>query len=428
MVIMDATIVNVALPSMKVALGTSLSWLQWVVVGYTLTFACFLLSAGHLGDQYGEKKLFQIGLMGFVVTSLGCGFSTTALALTGFRLLQGICASFMVPTSLALINAMFTDKKARARAMGFWAAAGGIAGATGPIAGACLTAFFSWRAVFFVNLPIGLICFLLTAKSVRATTKEHVANFDIAGQVFGVMSIAALSFSLVEVGRFGWHSPLILTVSIIFLISIMAFLYIEKNCSEPMFPLYFFKSKQFSSAIIVGLLMNLGFYGVLFLLPFYFQHIRGYTVLMTGFALLPLMTTISISSYLSGRVVSHVEPKYPMLIGLILAAIGFWCMLIVGSGSPPYWEFILPFAIIGFGVAFTMPAATIAIIRSVPTKRAGTASGAFNTSRQIGSLLGVAIFGSIVAASKGFITGMQVSLYIAIGAFFFSCLAVSFMG
>lgn len=423
MVIIDVTIVNVALPSIAIGLHTNLSWLEWIMDGYTLTFACLLLTAGHMGDQFGAKKLFQYGVSFFVITSFCCGISTSAWMLTLFRLLQGASAAFIVPTSLALINELFLDNKTRSKAIGIWGGIGGIAAATGPILGAVLTSLFSWRAVFFVNILFGLACFLLTSKYIANSAVSHQKiKLDWVGQTLGIICVAALAASLIEVGRLGWSSTIIITGFCLFIVTLIAFVVTESRVKTPMFPLIFFKSKSFSIAILIGVILNTGFYGELFILPLYFQHVRGYTVMMTGFALLPLVISMGLSSYLSGKLVSIIGPKWPMVAGLCIAVIGFVSTSIIGEYSSPYWEFLLPFTLIGFGCAFTMPAATIAIIRSVTDSRAGIASGAFNTSRQVGSLMGVAIFGTIITTSSQFISGIETTLIIAASIFLFGCL------
>lgn len=227
MVIIDVNIVNVALPSMAKNLGGGVSWLQWVVDGYTLTFACLLLCAGNLGDRLGAKSAYLFGMGIFVLTSLACGLATNFLVLTIFRLLQGVAGALLVPTSLALINSSYENKIDRARAIGVWASVGGFAAASGPVLGAILTAWFGWRAVFFVNIPIGVIGILMTTNYVnKAINSEHTGGFDFPGQIMGIISIASLAFALIEAGRFGWFSEIVLSSLGMFLVTFITF-----NCS-----------------------------------------------------------------------------------------------------------------------------------------------------------------------------------------------------
>ncbi len=258
---------------------------------------------------------------------------------------------------------------------------------------------------------------------VNAKNSNRKISFDLWGQAFSIISIAALSFSLIEVGRFGWDSGMVIANLIVFAVTFVIFLLIEHRTPSPMFPLKFFKIKTFSAAIAIGMVLNISFYGELFLLPLYFQQIRGYSVMATGFALLPMTGVVAIASYFSGKMTSYVGAKLPMLIGLIVGALGFLSLLILREHGPVYWMLILPLAALGFGIAFTMPAATVATVHSVPSNRAGIASGALNASRQVGSLLGVAIFGALVSSGQ-FISGMHSSLIIASLAFFCGCITV----
>jgi MFS transporter, DHA2 family, methylenomycin A resistance protein len=424
MVIIDATIINVALPVIAHDMHGSIADLQWVVAGYALTFACLLLSAGSLGDQFGAKTTFIWGLFLFALTSLGCGLAGNFLILTIFRLFQGVAAAMMVPTSLALINASYENLQERAKAIGVWAGVGGIAAASGPILGAFLATVFGWRAIFFINIPVGIIGIFLTLKYVvNAKNSNHIASFDLWGQIFSIISIAALSFGLIEVGRFGWGSGMVIASLIVFTVTFFIFLLIEYHTPSPMFPLKFFKIKTFSTAIAIGMVLNISFYGELFLLPLYFQQIRGYSVMATGFALLPMTGVVAVASYFSGKMTSYTGPRLPMLIGLMVGALGFLSLLMLREHGPAYWALILPLAALGFGIAFTMPAATVATIHSVPTDRAGIASGTLNASRKVGSLLGVAIFGALVSSGQ-FVSGMHSSLIIASLAFFCGCITV----
>jgi DHA2 family methylenomycin A resistance protein-like MFS transporter len=311
----------------------------------------------------------------------------------------------------------------RARAIGIWASVGGLAAASGPVFGAILTSWFGWRGVFFVNVPVGLLGMLLTMRYVIADKKIPQGSFDFLGQIVGIISIATLAFSLIEAGRLGWTSEIVMSGLCIFLATFIFFLVIEHRSLSPMFPLIFFKSRTFSVSMAVGMILNIGFYGQLFLLPLYFQQLRGYSVLMTGLAILPQTGLAALASYFGGKVASVSGPKLPMVVGLAIGALGFFSMLIAGANSPSYFLLMLPLAAIGFGVTFTMPASTIAIINSVPSERTGIASGAFNTSRQIGSLIGVAVFGTILNTAPSFISGMHIGLIMGGVSFVLGCIA-----
>ncbi|MCF6776866.1 MFS transporter [Thiotrichales bacterium 19X7-9] len=418
MVVMDVTIVNVALPSIKVALNTSMMGLEWVVDGYTLTFAAFLLIAGFLGGQYNTKRVFQFGIILFSLSSLGCGLSNSISQLVLLRVLQGIGAAFVLPNSLNLINQLSTDELQRTKLIGIWAAIGGVAAAIGPIVGGLLTELMSWRSVFLVNVPLGLICIIYIEKTIPTIIlSSKRLNIDIIGQILGILSIAALAFALISVSNYGWLSAQSVIHFALFILLLIAFIYSQLKVQSPMFPIHLFKSKHFSIAMFIGLIMNIAFYGELFILPLYFHQQMGLSIAKTGFAMIPLMLVTGISSYLSSKFIQAISTKLVMMIGFFIGMIGFVSLLMVIAFQFSYLLFILPLALIGFGMAFIMPAATVVIISSVSNHYHGVASGAINMARQVGSLIGVAIFGSIITSVMTFTFGVEVTLMLACGLF-----------
>jgi len=427
MVIMDVTIVIVALPNIAQALHTSISGLQWIIAGYTLTFAGFLLTAGHLADSAGAKKTLMIGLLFFILTSLACSLAPSIQLLVLFRVLQGLAASTLIPCSLALIHALFDNENERAKAIGIWGGMGGIAAASGPVLGALLISAFSWRMVFAINIPLGILALLLINHYTISTKPRINTHFDMPGQLLAIVSITSLALALIEAGRFGWDSMLVMGASGLFFLSLIAFIFVEKRSQSPMLPIQFFKVKNFSIAVIIGLFINVGLYGLLFILPFYFVQVRGYNTLQTGFAILPLFILVAIASYLSGKVASVKGAKLPLLLGLLIALLGFFGLLMVNEQPSSYYWLIVPLATTGFGIAFTMPAAMIIAIQAVPKNHAGIASAVFTTSRQVGSLIGIATFGTIITRSTQFIQGMQLTLMIAGLLFLFGFLLVHFV-
>jgi MFS transporter, DHA2 family, methylenomycin A resistance protein len=427
MVIMDATIINVILPSLAVCLPATLLWLQWIVDAYTVSFACLLLGAGHLSDQWGAKRLFQWGILFFALSSCCCGLATSPLFLTLCRLWQGMSAAFIVPTSLALIHSACPNASTRAKAFGIWGAVGGIAAATGPVLGAGLTTIFNWRAVFFINLPIAFICYGLTKRfHYPAATKRH-RHFDFSGLLLGILCVAALVFSVIESGQLPLLSPRVILGFSVFVLSLIFFIIIERRAKHPMRPLFFLKNRRFVVVLMVGAMINFGFYGMLFVLPLYFQQVRGYSVIMLGFALVPLTLMVGVSSYLSGKLVSKIGTKWPMVIGLFSGGIGFLGLLPAQKTTPTYAVFVIPFLLIGLGIAFTMPAATMNIMQPVSADKKGVAAGAFNTSRQLGSVLGVAILGALVGGASSFVVGLHVALALVAGLFLGGLFVVLFV-
>jgi len=425
MVIMDASVVNVALPSIASALHSDMGGLQWVIAGYAMTFSCFLLLAGHLTDQVGAKAMLILGLSVFLIASIACGLSSSILSLVLSRLAQGAAAATLVPSSLVLIKTSYPDKKEQTKAIGLWGSMGGIAAASGPVFGGFLTAALGWPSIFMINVPIALLAIFLVIRFVTEAKLNNKTQFDITGQILGICIVASFAFLLIDFKHFTSKYIIFSIISLVFIVSITLFIRVEKRKKHPMLPLYFFKSKNFSLSIMAGMIINIGLYGTLFALPLYFQQIRGYNTLMTGFAILPLSLLVALSSYLSGKLASHRGPKLSMYLGFLIGILGFFSLLIIGGDTTHYYYLIVPLAAIGFGVAFTMPAATVVAIHAVPEKRAGIASGAFTTGRQLGSLMGVAVFGSIVASSSQFIAGLHVSLMFAgllfIVGFLLSC-------
>lgn len=424
LVMMDVTVINVVVPKIGKYINADLFQMQWIVDSYTLSFACLLLTSGYLADRFGSRSIFILGLFVFVLFSFFCGIIREPFELIIFRSLQGIGAALVVPTSLSLINAIHSDKKLRARAIGIWGAVAGIAAALGPVLGAFLTSFLSWRTVFFINIPIGILGVLFTFKFVPDFLRKPRGSFDLFGQLMGILCIALLAYSLIEIGKFGWFSETVIISFLLFLVTFIIFLTIEILSFSPMFPLNFFKSSAFSIPVLIGMVLNIGFYGTLFILPLYFQELRGYSVLMTGLAVLPLVGLGGLGAYLGGKISALYGPKLTMQLGLILGGVGFFILLIVQKNTPEYYLLLFPMMCISFGSAFTMPAATVATIHAVPEGNSGLASGTLNASRQIGSLIGVAIFGSVISVSQEFISGVHITLVIAGSLFLLGSLVV----
>jgi DHA2 family methylenomycin A resistance protein-like MFS transporter len=420
-VIMDATIVTTALPVIAKELSAGITGLQWVVDGYTLVFASLLLSAGSAGDRLGARKVFMAGLALFTAASLACGLAPTLVALNVTRIVQGIGAALVVPTSLALINASYPERKRRARAIGVWGALGGVAAGLGPVLGGVFTTWLGWPSVFFINVPIGIAALLLTRKFVVAPPPRKRTGLDPRGQILAVVSLAALAFGLIEAGSRGWTSPTVLAALAVAVVGTVLFIVAENRHRDPMLPLGLFRDREFTGAALVGAAINFGFYGEIFLLSLYFQQLRGFTPLIAGLAIFPQPGIAAVVSSISGRETARRGPRTVMLIGLLVGALGLFAATMVG-GTTPYWVLVLPLLAIGFGISYTMPAATAAIIDAAPADRAGIASGALNASRQVGSTLGVAVFGSLVASLASFTTAYRVS--VIIGGAVFAAVAV----
>ncbi|KAB2370682.1 MFS transporter [Actinomadura montaniterrae] len=418
MVIVDATIVNVALPRLGREFGASVSGLQWVVDGYTVVFAGLLLSAGWLGDRFGGRRVFQAGLALFVLASAACGFATGLDALVGARVVQGVGAALLVPSSLALLQGSYGDRRSRARAIGVWAMVGGFASGAGPLLGGLLTAGLGWRWIFFVNVPVGAAGMLLTARWVRVgATGRTGGRFDVPGQVSGAVALLSLTAAMVRAGRAGWGDPLVVGGFALFAAATAVFAVTETRVRAPMLPPSLFRSRELTVATAVGGLMNLGFYGQLFVLTLYFQQVRGYTPLQTGLALLPQTGVIAFGSWLGGRVTARGGPRLPMVAGMAAGAAGFLA-LTIATRSIPYVALVVPMMATGFGISFTMPAATAAVVEGAPPGRTGIAAGTLNAARQVGGAVGIALLGAFVAGGAShFTAGLRTAMLVAAAAY-----------
>jgi MFS transporter, DHA2 family, methylenomycin A resistance protein len=421
MVIVDATIVNVALPRLGREFGASVSGLQWVVDGYTVVFAGLLLSAGWLGDRFGARRVFQSGLALFVLASAACGFAPGLDVLVGARVVQGVGAALLVPSSLALLQASYGDRRARARAIGVWAMVGGFASGAGPLLGGLLTAGLGWRWIFFVNIPVGLAGTLLTARwvHVRAAGAAGRAGdrLDVPGQVTGAVALLSITAAIVRAGRSGWADPLVVGGFALFAVATVVFAVTESRVRAPMLPPSLFRSRELSAATAVGALMSFGFYGQLFVLTLYFQQVRGYSPLQTGLALLPQTGVIAFGSWLGGRVTARGGPRLPMVVGMAAGAAGF-LVLTITTRSIPYPALVAPMMATGFGISFTMPAATAAVVEGAPPGRTGIASGTLNAARQVGGAVGIALLGAFIAGGAAhFTAGLRTAMLVAGAAY-----------
>ncbi|MGH3794605.1 MAG: MFS transporter [Pseudonocardiaceae bacterium] len=410
MIIMDATVVNTALPAIGRDLSATVSGLQWVVDGYTLVFACLLLSGGSFGDRLGARRVFLLGVALFTIASAVCGLAPTLAVLNGARVAQGVGAALALPTSLALINASYPGRAQRARAIGVWGGLGGVAAGLGPVLGGLLTSWAGWQAIFWINVPIGLATIALTRRYV-ATAPRTPARLDPLGQMLAIVTVATLAYGLIEGGARGWSASPVLTAFMIALLGGIGFVVTEQRRRDPMLPLGLFRNREFTGSLFIGAAINIGFYGELFLLSLYFQQVRHLSPLLAGLALLPQLGIAWLASTLGGRHTARLNARPVMLIGLTVGALGLIAMT-WSEATTPYWMLIGPLLAIGFGTAYTMPAATTTTIEAAPSGQAGIAAGALNASRQLGSTLGVAVFGALLAGPSGFMTAYHLSVLI----------------
>ncbi|MDQ0625860.1 DHA2 family methylenomycin A resistance protein-like MFS transporter [Paraburkholderia graminis] len=413
-VILDTSIVNVALEPVAASLGSDITGLQWVVNAYTLTFASLLLSGGVLGDRVGAKSVYLAGLLIFACASALCGFAPDLQVLIAARILQGIGAALLVPCSLTLINSAFPVAQQRAGAIGVWAGCGGVAMAAGPLVGGLLIHLLGWRSIFLVNVPIALLGAWLTTRIESGRSAVFDRPLDLAGQMLAIVALGASVAVLIEGAKLGWHALVIRVGVVTAIIAWIAFVLVEFRRRQPMLPLYFFRHPTFSASAFASMISGLVFYGLFFLLSLYFQSARGWPPLQTGLAFLPLTVMVTIGSFASGALNRAYGAHKLVCGGFLLYALGFAGLLALADDAP-YWRIALCFPAVGFGAGVITPAATAALMAAVNKGRAGVAAGVLNASRQTGAAFGVAIFGALMSAAQPLNSGVRVAVYVAIG-------------
>lgn len=406
----DASAVNVALPAIGRSLSGHTAGLQWIVDAYTLMFAAWLLSAGALSDRIGAGRAFQIGLAVFTVASAVGGLAPGLGTLIAARLVQGVAAAIMLPSSLALIRQAYPDAARRARAIALWTMGGAASFAAGPIAGGALTSSLSWRAIFFINVPIGVLTFVLLARNPRS--ERRPAALDLPGQLAAVLGLAAVTYGVIEGGSRGFGRPVVVGALALAAVALAAFLSIEARTSEPMVPLRLFRSRTVSACIAVGFAVNAAFYGVIFVLSLYFQQIRHESAIGAGLMFLPMTGLITGANIGSAKVAARFGPKVPIAVGQLVCVGGLFGLLTV-DGSMPLPVIALLLIPFGVGLGFAVPSLTAALLADLPAERAGLAAGILNSGRQTGGALAVAVFGALVSAGD-FVAGLRISLLISV--------------
>jgi MFS transporter, DHA2 family, methylenomycin A resistance protein len=412
---LDVTVVNVALPHIASSLSVQVSGLQWVVDAYTLPFAVLMLSAGVLGDRYGSRRTYLMGLAIFAAASLACGLAPNVSTLIAARAAQGAGAALLIPSSLALLNhAAANDHKLRAHAVGLWTAAGSVAIAAGPVVGGLMVAAMGWRSIFLINLPLCIVGAVLTFQSVSSTTHTDTTHhLDPLGQLLAILALTGLTCSVIEFRPLGMHHPLVIGGAILAVFAGIAFYFAETKSAEPMLPFGLFGLPNFSPSVVFGTIVNLTFYGTIFVLSLYLQQARGYSALGTGLAYLPLMSTFIVSNVASGVVAARTGPRLPMIAGAVATLAGFAMLSRLGPATS-YFAMLLPFIVLPAGMGFAVPAMTAAVLSSVDRRRSGTASAVLNAARQTGGAIGVAVFGALVGStSQQIVQGLKTASLIS---------------
>jgi DHA2 family methylenomycin A resistance protein-like MFS transporter len=415
---LDVTIVNVALPEIGRELQAGVSQLQWVVDAYTLGFAVFLLSAGAMGDRFGSRSVFLGGFALFTLASLACAVAPDALALNLARAAQGIGAALLVPSSLSILNAVYAhDRTMLAKAIAWWTAAGGVSIAAGPVLGGLLMSVFGWRSIFWVNIPICVLGFWLTLRVVPALRHSGPArSFDLPGQLLAVVALTAFIGAVIETHALGLTHPAVIVALVVAVAASVQFIRVEQRSAAPMLPLQLFKLAGFTPAVLFGVFVNFAYYGVIFVLSFYLQKVRGFSVLHAGLIFLPLTGTFLFANITSGWLQARVGSRKPMIIGGVIGGSGYALLGIFGiSETASFWAMLPGLALIPAGMGLAVPAMTTAILASVNKQQAGTASAVLNTARQVGGAMGVAVYGALVAtpATAAILAGIEAAMAIS---------------
>jgi MFS transporter, DHA2 family, methylenomycin A resistance protein len=409
---LDVTIVNTALSSIGASLGGGVSELQWVVSSYTIAFAALILTAGALGDRIGAKKVFMAGFALFTTASLACALAPGAVSLIAARAAQGVGAAILVPNSLALLNHAYREEKDRGRAIGIWAAGASLALTAGPLAGGALIALVGWRSIFLVNLPIGLAGLWLTWRYAKETVQSSDRKLDLLGQVAAIGALGCLAGAMIEGGVLGWGHPGVLAGFGAFAIFAVLFVWQERRAQQPMLPLPLFDHRMFALTSGVGLLVNVAFYGLIFVLSLYFQQVNGLSPLATGLAFLPMMGAVLPMNLLAACAAERFGAPVVIATGAAIAGVGCASLLGIEPGTR-YWLICTPLLAIGAGLGLLVPPLTATLLGSVEKARSGIAAGVLNATRQTGSVLGVALFGSLIGRANQFIPGTRESLIIS---------------
>jgi EmrB/QacA subfamily drug resistance transporter len=393
---LDVSIVNVALPSIRRELGASVDGLQWIVDGYTLVLAILLLLSGAVADRIGRRRTFQLGLVLFSTGSILCGVAPSLAWLITARVIQAIGGSMLNPVALSIIANTFTEAKERARALGVWGAVVGVSLALGPVVGGALVDSVGWRAIFWINVPIGIAAIVLTQLFVPEFRARQARRFDPAGQLAIAVTLASLVFAIIEGPNWGWTSAPILGLFVVVIIGGIAFVVIESRREEPVIDLRFFRSAPFSGATVSALLVFAALNGFLFINALYLQDVRGYAPLTAGLLTLPLAVMTVIFAPLSGRLVGSTGARLPLVIAGVGIAAGA-ILLLPLSPTTPLAQIIAAYVLIGLGFGMANAPISNTAVSGMPRAQAGVAAAIASTGRQVGASLGVAIVGSLVA-------------------------------
>ena len=419
MIMLDNTVVNVALPSIRADLGISISELEWVVNAYALTFGVLLLSGGKLADLLGRRAIFIAGLVVFTGASLWCGLAGGAASLIAARTVQGVGAALMNPATLSIITVTFAPRE-RGRAIGIWAGVSALALAIGPLVGGLLTEHASWHWIFFINVPIGIVAILASFVLIdESRDTSEVQRLDLPGLLSSGIGLFSLTYALIEGNTYGWTSARIVGAFVVAAVGLVMFVLLERHQRTPMLDLSLFRNRTFAGANSVMLLVALAMFGVFFFVSLYMQNILGYSAVQAGAAFLPMTLLIVLVAPIAGKASDRFGSRWLMGTGMTLLAVQLFYFSRLGL-EETYWSILPAMLIGGVGMALVMTPSAAAAMSGVPVDKAGVGSAVLNSARQVGGSVGIALIGAIVAHEAGgrrtpeaFVDGFSTALVVA---------------
>lgn len=392
----DNTVLNLALPSISAGLGATASQLQWIVDAYTLIFASLLITTGSIGDRFGRRKLLLFGLSLFGLGSLGAALSVSTVMLIGFRALLGLAGAMIMPSTLSILTDVFRDGKERAKAIAIWSSIFSIGAGFGPIVGGFLINSFDWSSVFFLNLPIVLVCAVGGYILVPESKDSSAPKPDFLGVVLSIIGLLALVFGMIQAGEKGWLSSSVLISFGIAVVFLYAFIRWENHSEAPMLPLHFFKNMSFTGANAALTISSFAMMGSMYFFSQFLQSVQGYSPLMAAVCMLPMTPAVLFFTIKSVKFDRQFGTRFTMSLGLLLSGIGLFLFSRVAGIHTSYWYILLVQIFLGSGAGFTMSPATNAVMSSLPPGRAGIGSAMNDTTRQVGGALGVAVLGALM--------------------------------
>jgi EmrB/QacA subfamily drug resistance transporter len=401
MTYLDNNVTNVAIPTIQHSLHLSLAGLEWVVSSYILVFAGLLLAGGRLADLYGRRRLFLIGLSVFTLASLGAGLAGSGAVLIGARLVQGLGAALVVPTTLAIIMATFKDARERTAAIGAWTAIGAMALAFGPLIGGFISQHLHWGWIFFINVPIGMVTFAIAAIATQESRDPAVVRrLDVPGLITSAIALFALTYALIEGHDKGWTSALILGSFALAAAAGAAFAVIESRTAQPMVQMQLFRSRVFAGGTVTMMLWAFGIFGIYFFTSIYLQSILGFSPTKAGLAFVPMALCMALFAGLAGPVSRVLRPNQTVAIGMAIMAAGLYLFSRLGGGAT--FASLMPgFLIFGAGAGLMNVPLTNAVLHAMPPERSGVASALLNASREVAGLLGITIIGAVLRSRQG---------------------------